>query len=303
MSEAPAGTSEGVKYPPLNVRYEGELTPENALFNIDGTLLAQAIQESGYSRFVVSNVVISNKADTGEIAHFNGYKNEVVLYQDEVIKSLRRHRQEEQDGLDAVSESPNRLKDFLYRVRYLLNPMEAPYQQLNNKGKYLHIYSGNRDRRNRYRDQAQEGFEFKKDGETVKLSREESVDHAKQLFDRLLERAAPGILGWVVAHEFEHKHHHGRKLSIRVGSLLVPGFGGFVVGSAVGTGLAIPAFAMGGALLGWVGSIVGIKADEEASFDAWDKNFAKFAKAISINHDVFRREVLGGVSKPAIAKG
>lgn len=299
MSEGSVPVESREIYPPIQVKYEGELTPENALFTIDGTLLSTALQESGYSKSVSSNVVISDESVLGEIAHQNSYKNEIVVYQSAVINTLKNLRREEHEGLNLVPENSSRLKNFLYRIRYLLNPMEAPYLLLSDKGKEMHVYSGNRERRNRYRDQAQEGFEFKRDGETVKLSRDESVAHAKQLFDRLLERAVPGILGWVVAHEFEHKHHHGRKLAIKVGSLFGPVLGVGVAAQAVGA----PGLIGAGVVLGYVGSILGKTADEEASYDAGDKNFAKFAKAITINHETFNRAVLTYSPKQSAPKG
>lgn len=276
-------------YPSIGVRYEGELTPETALFKIDGELLAKAIRESDYSGIVISNVVISDKVGTGEIAHMNSYTNQAVIYHDQLVATLRRFRQAEHEGLDALPENSNKFKNFLNAVGYLLNPFTAPYKLLADKGRYMHVYSGNIDRRNRYRDQAQEGFEVKRGGETVKMSRAESVHRAKQFFDRLLERATPGIIGWVVAHEFEHNHNHGKKLAIKVGSLFGPVLGVGAAAQAAG----VPELMGTGVILGWVGAVLGRTADEKASYNAGDKNFAKFAKAISINHEVFKTKVLG----------
>ncbi len=280
-------------YKPINVRYEGELTPETALFKVNGQLLGKAIQESGYSGMVISNVVISDQpGKVEEIAHMNSYTNEAIIYHDELIATLRRFKQGEDQGLDALPEKSSKLKNFIYRVGYLLNPLTAPYEILENRGRYMHAYSGKLDRRNRYRDQAQEGFEFKRNGEIVKMSREESVVHAKQFFDRLLERATPGIIGWIVAHEFEHKHQHGRKLAMKVGSLFGPILGVGAASQAVGA----PELIGVGVILGWVGAILGKTADEKASYDAGDKNFAKFAPAITVNHEVFIKRVLEDAS-------
>ena len=45
--------------------------------------------------------------------------------------------------------------------------------------------------------------------------------------------------------------------------------------------------------LAYMGSIIGRMVDERVSYKAGDENFARFAQAVHINHDVFQARVLG----------
>lgn len=285
-------TAERIPYPPVQVTYEGNIDPVSPPFKIDGVRLSQAIQDSNYPVSIVKPIAITNEptAIPGGLAHFDRAKNRIVLYQGSITEALQYLRGIEHDYLDSIQTKPDRLKRFIVSAGRLLNPITAPYELLAIRGHRIHVFSGNTKRRLRYLDAAKEGFEVNRNGQIVKLSKyEESLPRAKDFMDRLFERAAPGIIGWVIAHEYEHGHHVKRKAALKVGSII----SSFLGGATLAYALSSPEGAAGGFLLGMVGVVFGKNADEKASYDAGDKNFSRFAKAVTINHDFFQKEVLG----------
>lgn len=284
-------TAERIPYSPVQVTYEGNIDPVSPPLKIDGTLLSQAIQESNYPPSIAKPIAITNgpTAIQGELAHFDTLRSRMVLNQDSIMETLRHIRQMEHGYLDSIQTNPSRLKRFIKSAGRLLNPITAPYELLAIRGRGQHVFSGSAARSLHYLDAAKEGFEVNRNGQLVKLSKEESITRAKDFMDRLLERAAPGIIGWVIAHEYEHRHNVKRKTALKVGSLLAPFLGGVTLAST----LSSPEVIVGGLLLGMVGATLGRRADEKSSYDAGDKNFSRFAKAITINHDFFQKEVLG----------
>lgn len=254
--------------------------------------ISKAVQESNYPPSVARPILITNSVSgiPGVLAYYETVRDRLVLNQGSVVNTLKEIREIEHGFLDSPSTPPNRLKTFLQRAGRLLNPITTPYALLGNRGQ--HIHSGNADRRWNYLDAAREGFEVQQDGQTVRLSSNESIARAKDFLDRLLERATPGIIGWIIAHEYEHRYHLKGKLALKAGTLLTPLIGGLIVSHFSSPESAYTIAAEGG-IVGIIASAFGRKFDEKASYDAGDKNFAKFAKAVNIDHNFFQREVLG----------
>lgn len=294
-------TAEKIPYSPVEVTYEGNIDPIAPPLKVDGVRLSQAIQESNYPPSIAKPIAITTgpTAIPGELAHFETLRNRLVLNQDSIIETLKHIRQLEHNYLDSIQTDPRRLKRFIKSATRLFNPITAPYELLAISGRGQHVFSGSAARNLRYLDAAKKGFEVNRNGQNVKLSKEESITRAKDFTDRLLEIATPGIIGWVIAHEYEHRYHIKGKTALKIGSLFGPSLAGVALTSA----LSSPETLSGGVLLGVVGSIFGRRADEKASYDAGDRNFARFAKAITINHDFFQKEVLGKTLQTSSASG
>lgn len=294
LANAETGTTTEAQFPKIDVKYE--LAPgETPFIAIDGQMLGKALQEVGYGTSIISPLVIAHKTTIpGRLASYEPVGKDVVISQDGVITALKILREKEHNYLDGVKGS--RLMHLLKIIDGYLNLFSLPHRTLRNRGR-VHFYSGNLQRREEYLAEAKKGL-FRITGEEgvkINLSKEESVKRAKQVIDSLIEKATPGLIGWLIAHEFEHKNKIRTKKAIVFGLTVSP-----LVAAASIPGVPTE----GSLLLGFLGSFIGVtlgrRMEEKASYDVADKNIHSFAKAIQINHQMFQEKVLGQI--PTVTK-
>src|SRR5436190_10166798 len=213
-------STEVKSFPPVDVLYKGKADVNSRLIIVDGNILSNALQESNYPSSIVKPLVID---DTGaallSMAHYDSIHKKIVINEESLIDGLRKVRNKEYQLLEGLE--PNRIKDFLKVVSNFINPITAPYMFLRDQGA-ISAYTGNEKRHSDYIAAAQKGFVRTKAGQAEQLSPEESLEHAKHFFDGLLEKATPGLVGWILAHEYEHRNKVGMKLAVKMGSLILP---------------------------------------------------------------------------------
>ncbi len=277
--------------PPVEIKYEGDINPISPPIRIDGALISKAVEESNYPHSVARPITIKNSSESAKMAHFNHITGNVTINQRAIVNSLKEVRKREYKYLESEQMEPGRLKKFLMLAGALINPVTAPYALLGNRE--MHTLSGNKTRRQKYLEAAKAGFNTGRSGQ---LSKEESIARAKDLMDKLIEKSAPFMIGWTIAHEYEHGHFGKEKLGLKLSSMIAPIFGGATLASVLSSPESSQAAFAAGLFLGHVGGTLTRMIDEKDSYNAGDKNFAKFAKAIQIDHDFFQKEVLGKAS-------
>lgn len=277
-------TAEIQPIPEILVSYElSEQT--KPLFKINGKLLGKALQESGYKTSILCPITITDFGMPESLAYYDPARGRVIVNQNTVIEQVRKVREEELAYLKGIKT--NKLKRILQMAKGYVNPISLPYMTLPDYGS-VHHFSGSSQRRDRYLQAAQKGFPDNQ-GE-ARYSREDALSRSKQFIDGLIEKATPGVIGWVIAHEFEHRNEAKRKIGVGLGLLLTP----LLAGTATISG---PPSESGGFMAGifgaYLGYVIGRRMNEKASYDAADRNVQRFAKAITVDSALFKQKVLG----------
>ena len=264
---------------PISVSYSREKNPSLHLFTVDEQALQQVLSDMDYKPFPGQKRELTI-FDTNtnmflqSMTSLPGTKN-MLFNEATFIDFVRTVRQRGQDALEGIE--PGKWEKYLQPLRILgnlLNPTKAAYLFLRNQGK-IPFYRGNQERHQQYIDAAKKGFVTMQDGQKVEHSPEESIVRAKEYLDTLLEKAAPSMIGWYLAHTFERRRNAMRKGALKVGLTVLPGI------------VLHPL-----APLGAVGSAFGTYLNESEAYAVADGHWEQFAKAITINHDVFIKKVL-----------
>lgn len=295
------------KPPIVEIKYD-RMDPKDSLFQVGGSTMGQAIVDLGYSPSVVKSLIIDNDDQTHELARYDYMRRAIVLHQKPLVENVR----EIYKGiLRQMGEMPPKTiaqkNDFPHRfIRSkffkTVFPAYWPYHMLKNM--HVDFFAGNAQRRNNYLKAAKEGTLMP--GKPI----EEQISRARAFMDKLIESGIQRNTGWILAHEYEHVHHAGRKFALKMGLMIGPFVTGFAVldaitkqmqqmnmpASNVSDAMILGIMGVGGA--GLYGMAKGRAIEEQASYDAGYKNMAKYMECFKINHDVFTREVLGRVAEP-----
>ncbi len=295
-SAASAETS--IVTPAINVSYEN-IHPATSLFTIDGSKLGQVLSEAGYPHSVLKPLVITDNIPmaASTIARYDMYRNKIIINETALISDTRRIYR---DTLYSIGETPPEAilekKDLATKVLNskvfrTLFPVYWPYNMLKNK--YVPYFRGNSDRYRKY-------FKAATDGTLMpNKPLKEQRDRAKKHISKLMEHSMQTSTAWILSHEYEHIRNRGKKNAI----IAALGAAPFILGSAlliavdervqkIPEALVVPAIGLMlfGTLLGVA---KGRSLDEQASYDAGDKYFARVMDCFQLNHEVFAREVLG----------
>ncbi|MBN2100650.1 hypothetical protein JW710_02045 [Candidatus Dojkabacteria bacterium] len=293
----------GSASPTVKVEYEN-MEECDALFQVDGDALGQALSEIGYSDSVLKPLVITDGELSGpELASYDVTRQAIVINQRRLVNNIRGIYVDLLERMgEEIPSTPREEKDFWQKFMntkffQTFFPAFWPYQLL--KKKDVEVFAGDPERKRRYLRAAKEGELMP--GRPI----EEQRDRAKRFMGKLLETAMKRPSAWVLAHEYEHIHHAGRKAAVKYGLAIAPAVAGYFVLDAIGkymhqmdaSSTAIENVMVLGLLGIGAASIFGMAKgraiEEQASYDAGYENFRRIASCFTINHDVFARDVLG----------
>lgn len=293
--------------PVVEVKFD-RMEPKDSLFQVDGSTMGQAIVDLGYSPSVLKPLVIDNDDQTHELARYDYTRRAIVLHQKPLVESVREIyngvlRQMGEMPPETIAQENDLLHRFI-RSKFFetVFPAYWPYRMLKNM--HVDFLLGNAQRRNNYLKAAKEGTLIP--GKPL----DEQRSRARAFMDKLMESGMQRTTGWILAHEYEHVHHAGRKFALKMGLMIGPFVTGFAVLDAitkqmqqmnmpapnVSDAMILGIMGVGGA--GLYGMAKGRAIEEQTSYDAGYKNMAKYMECFKINHDVFAREVLGKVIAP-----
>lgn len=286
--------AELIQPPEVKVEYAG-IKPEDSIIKIDGSKLGRLMTEIGYPSNVLKPIVVN-----GEAALFS--QNWALAEYDPELKKVRLNlvslkntfKELAQDIINGFGDGEKgdeqktekklmqKILDKIISSKYF--PPNWAYYML--KERQRPFMAGNNERRNKY-------FEhYKKVDDATK-------ERMRRFMEKQVEIATKRHLAWILAHEYEHRNDFGKKraviLSMAAGSLAL----GWSALSAIDKMIAnlpedLKLIGGGGVLLGMLlATAKGRSLDEQASYDAGDRNFSKFMECISIDPKIFARDVLG----------
>lgn len=300
--DSPISLETAPKFPKIDVKYE-HIKPEESLLTVDGERLGQVLTEAGYPSSVLKPLIITDYIPMGEaaIARYDMYTNKVLINVKALAEDTKRIYR---DTLEAIGEQPpdsvlekNDLltKIMNSRVFRTVFPVFWPYKMLKNPN--VSYFQGNETRYRKY-------FRAAKNGTLMPgKPLQEQRERAKRHLGKLMEYAMQSSTGWIFAHEYEHANKRlGKNITIAalaatpflLGTSLLLALEKPLekLGQSTSESIAISSIAImcAGVLFG---AAKGRSLDEQASYDAGYKHFAKVMECFHINHDVFAREVLG----------
>lgn len=286
--------------PIVKIQYH-KLKEEDSLFKIDGAALGQALDEIGYPPSTIRPLVISGDNDAYSLGFYNPLTRKVTIYNSALIK----HSKAVYRSLfERLGEAPPGfliphvgLRDRLANSKLgrIIDPDGWAYKMAKNAK--LSLFTGQRERRINYVTASTEGN--LEPGKPI----EEQKARAKEFSEKIIERALGRYVATILAHEYEHANGSLRKNAVLFGLAFTPPLAAIAgcrlisanesfLNSPVGTGLFI-LLAVGGLFGIPYGLIKGKSLDERSSFDIQNKNFRAIKGAVTINHDVFAKEILG----------
>lgn len=290
------------QFPVVEVKHEN-IKSQDSILSIDGVKLGMVLSEIGYPSSAITPMEITDSIPMSSeaIAQFDPYRKKVIISNDALIENVRDIYRE---ALVSIGEEPSpsiaQEKDLLSKiirskVFQTVFPVFWPYNMLKNK--YVPFFRGNSERHKKYFKAAKEGNLIPE--KSLKEQRERATKHLQ----KLMEYAMQSATGWILSHEYEHANKRGRKTGIIVALGAAPLIFGSSILLAIDTYLQQQGqtlssdVAISGLMLS-MGSVLfgvakGRSLDEQASYDAGYKNFAKVMECFKINHDVFAKRILG----------